>query len=98
MLSDTVKMFDYWAFHNDGTVQFIQICDGEVFDYREYDRVEDAPIVVIDERSWNPSFIGPIRGLRYHGRSYVAPRVGVERDNAVKRTPEGSDGQYRRKI
>lgn len=67
-----VKMFDYWAFHNDGTVQFFQICQGQIFDYREYDRVEDAPVMFIDERSFNSSFIGPLRGLRYHGRSYLA--------------------------
>ena len=70
---DTVKMFDYWAFRNDGTVQFFQITEGEITEYREYERKEDAPIVLIDERTWNPGFVGPVRGLRYHGRSYVRP-------------------------
>jgi len=70
---DTVKMFDYWAFHNDGRVQFIQICEGEIIDYREYERREDAPIYIINERSFSPDFIGPVRELRYHGRSYVMP-------------------------
>jgi len=73
---DTVKMFDYWAFHNNGSVQFFQICEGVLTDYREYEREEDAPVTIINERSFNPNFVGPTRELRYHGRSYVAPVVG----------------------
>ena len=76
MSGQTVKMFDYWAFHNNGTVQFFQVVEGQLTDYREYDRVEDAPVVLIDERSWNPTFVGPIRELRYYGRSCVAPVLG----------------------
>ena len=66
---ETVKMFDYWAFHDDGQVQFFQVCQGKVIDYRHYDKVEDAPIALIGE--------GP--ELRYHGavliiwRAYLAP-------------------------
>ncbi len=60
-MTDTVKMFDYWAFHDDGRVQFFQICEGKIMDYREYDRVEDAPVLLLDD------------DLRYHGRSYIAP-------------------------
>lgn len=70
---DYVKMFDYWAFLSDGCVQFFQIAEGKITDYREYDRIEDAPIMLIDKRLWNPEFIGPIQSLRYHGRSYVRP-------------------------
>ena len=64
---ETVKMFDYWAFHDSGFVQFFQICEGEIFDYREYDRVEDSPIAILKI----PLMTGP--DLRYHGRSYLAP-------------------------
>ena len=71
-----VKMFDYWGFHSDGSVQFFQIAEGQITDYREYDRVEDAPIALINERSWNPNFVGPIVPLRYHGRSYIGPPTG----------------------
>jgi len=60
---DTVKMFDYWAFHDSGMVQFIQICEGEITDYREYAKIEDAPITLIGD--------GP--ELRYHGRAYEKP-------------------------
>ena len=70
---DSVKMFDYWGFRGDGSVHFFQICEGEIIQYHKYDRIEDAPIVLIDERTWNPGFVGPIVPLRYHGRSYVAP-------------------------
>ncbi len=78
MSEGVVKMFDYWAFHNDGRVQFIQVCQGEILDYQEYAKIEDAPVALINERSWNPEFIGPLRELRYHGRSYVVPRGRVE--------------------
>ena len=70
-MSETVKMFDYWAFLNDGSAQFFQICEGEIVDYREYDRAEDAPVMIMDERTFNPHFVGPVLGLRYHGRSYI---------------------------
>ena len=70
---ETVKMFDYWAFHDDGQVQFFQICEGEITDYREYDCIEDTPVALLDERSWNTGFIGPIVPMRYHGRSYAMP-------------------------
>ena len=70
---DHVKMFDYWAFHGDGRVQFFQIVEGEITEYREYDRLEDAPVALIDESAWNPNFVGPTRQLRYHGESYVRP-------------------------
>lgn len=60
---ETVKMFDYWAFLGDGSVQFTQVCEGQVSDHRMYDRIEDAPIVLIGD--------GP--ELRYHGRSYLVP-------------------------
>ena len=70
---DTVKMFDYWAFHDDGTVQFFQVCQGEIIQYRKYARLEDAPIALIDDRTFNPNFVGPVRELRYHGRAYEAP-------------------------
>jgi hypothetical protein len=72
-MTDTVKMFDYWAFLSDGRVQFFQITEGKITEYREYEKQEDAPIFLIDERSWNPSFVGPVRTLRYHGRSYEIP-------------------------
>lgn len=81
---DAVKMFDYWAFHGDGRVQFFQVCEGEVFDYREYERVEDAPVVLIDESTWNPAFVGPTVPLRYHGRSYLAPSVLADRQKRGK--------------
>ena len=67
---DVVKMFDYWAFHNDGSVQFFQITEGEITDYREYENEKDAPVFRIHEGSFNPNFVGPSRMLRYHGRSY----------------------------
>ncbi len=57
----TIKQFDYWAFHRNGSVQFYRIREGEVADYREYDRVEDAPVLVLDPE------------LRYHGQSYLVP-------------------------
>ncbi len=66
-MMDTVKMFDYWAFHDDGSVQFIQICEGEIVVYREYERVEDAPIALLKWSDDAPD-------LRYHGRSYEAPQ------------------------
>ena len=72
-MTDTVKMFDYWAFHNDGSVQFFQITEGDITDYREYECENDAPVMIVNERSFNPSFVGPIRALRYHGRSYFMP-------------------------
>jgi hypothetical protein len=64
-------MFDYWAFHNDGSAQFFQICEGVIVDYREYERAEEAPVMIMDERMFNPNFVGPVIGLRYHGRSYI---------------------------
>lgn len=60
---DTLKMFDYWSFPKDGTVQFFQVCEGHVIQFIHYDRVEDAPIALIGE--------GP--QLRYHGRAYDKP-------------------------
>ena len=57
----TVKMFDYWAFHNDGTAQFFQVCNGEISDYRYYDNVKDAPIVLLRD------------DIRYHGKAYKVP-------------------------
>jgi len=84
-MGETVKMFDYWAFHGDGRVQFFQICNGRIFDYREYECEEDAPVLIINERSFNSSFIGPVRDLRYHGRSYIAPTCVLDRPA----TPEG---------
>lgn len=83
-MNDIVKMFDYWAFHNDGTVQFFQICEGRIYNYQEYDRVEDAPVMFIDERSFNSDFIGPLRELRYHGRSYIdhATRYGQKPEDS----------------
>jgi len=81
-MTETVKMFDYWAIHDDWSVQFFQITEGEVTKYREYDCIDDAPIVLIDERSFNPTYIGPIRRLRYHGQSYIAPvHDGQPHDN-----------------
>lgn len=64
-------MFDYWAFHKDGSAQFFQICNGTIINYREYADAKNAPVMLIDESTWNPDFIGPINGLRYHGRSYL---------------------------
>ena len=55
-----VKMFDYWAFHNDGSAQFFQICEGEIVDYHEYANAKDAPIVLLRN------------DIRYHGQSYTA--------------------------
>lgn len=69
----TVKMFDYWAFHDCGRVQFFQVTEGKITDYREYDRVEDAPVALLNERSFNRNFVGPCRDLRYHCQSYIAP-------------------------
>jgi hypothetical protein len=60
---NTVKMFDYWSFPDDGTVQFFQVCNGEVVDYRHYAKVENAPTALIGN--------GP--ELRYHGTAYIAP-------------------------
>ncbi len=58
---ETVKMFDYWAFHDDDTVQFFQICEGKIVDYQYFEDAKDAPVVLM-------------RGdIRYHGRAYVAP-------------------------
>ena len=79
-MSEKVKMFDYWAFYNDGSAQFFQICNGEIFDYRQYADVKDAPVMFIDERAWSPDFVGPINGLRYHGRSYVLQRTRWKRE------------------
>lgn len=67
---NTVKIFDYWAFHGDGRVQFFQICEGKITDYREYACPEDAPIIQVNEAE---GIIGPVHDLRYYGRSYVAP-------------------------
>ena len=58
---EAVKMFDYWSFPNDGTVQFFQICEGKVIDYRHYESVQDAPIALLRD------------DVRYHGEAYVAP-------------------------
>ena len=66
---EAVKMFDYWAFHDDGRVQFFQITEGEITDYREYACPKDAPIIKVNEIE---GIIGPVRDLRYHGRSYIA--------------------------
>ena len=41
---ETVEMFDYWAFHADGSAQLFTIMDGEVIDYFEIDRPEDEPV------------------------------------------------------
>ena len=62
---ETVKMFDYWAFHDDGSVQFFQILNGEIFDYQYYNKPEDAPVFRM-----RPD-------IRYHGRSYEAPKCAV---------------------
>jgi hypothetical protein len=70
---DKVTVFDYWAFHDNGNVQFFQVTGGEVTDYRRYLHPEEAPVIRIDERTWNPDFVGPIRHLRYYGQSYVKP-------------------------
>lgn len=69
----TVKMFDYWAFLGDGRVQFTQIREGEISDHRIYERIEDAPIVLLGDRP----------ELRYHGRSYVRSYL-VSADHADK--------------
>ncbi len=78
-MAETVKMFDYWSFHNDGSSQFFQICEGEIVQYQEYCCPEDAPIVHINEQSWS-SFVGPIVPMSYHGRSYVAPASEGRKD------------------
>ncbi len=65
-MRDIVKMFDYCAFHDDGHVQFFQITEGQLTDYREYARPEDAPVMRVDLFEG----IAPPRDLRYHGRSY----------------------------
>ena len=57
----TVKIFDYWAFHDAGNVQFFQICEGELVDYREYASVRDSPVFLLRD------------DMRYHGRAYIAP-------------------------
>ncbi len=72
---DTVKMFDWWSFNDDGAVQFFQICNGEIIDYQEYTDKKDAPVFLINERAFNRDFVGPIVPLSYHGRSYIAPRT-----------------------
>ena len=58
---ETVKMFDYWAFHDAGNVQFFQICEGEIVDYREYASVKESPVFLLRD------------DMRYHGRTYIAP-------------------------
>ena len=60
-MSETVKMFDYWAFHDDGQVQFFQICEGEIVDYREYASVKESPVFLLQD------------DMRYHGQSYIVP-------------------------
>ena len=60
---DKLKMFDYWAFHKDGSVQFFQICEGKIIDYQEYSDVKDAPVVLFNDQ------------LRYHGQSYFKPNL-----------------------
>ena len=72
-MNNRVKMFDYWAFHGDGSVQFFQITEGRISDYRHYANSKDAPVAILDERTWCPGFVGPILPLRYHGRSYYGP-------------------------
>ena len=74
---DIVNWFDYWSFHDDGSTQFFQVKEGELVRYQEFDPGY-APILHINERTFNPGFAGPVMGLRYHGRSYVAEDSATE--------------------
>lgn len=82
-MNDRVEVCDWWAFHDDGSVQFVQVTEGEVTDYRDYENAKDAPIFIIDERSWNRGFVGPIIPMTYHARLYYRPASTVSQKETV---------------
>lgn len=70
---DKVEVFEYWSFNRLGGVQMFTVTHGEVTEYREYADRNDAPLFIVNERTWNPGFVGPIVPISYYGRAYDRP-------------------------